>query len=138
MTTERRRPGWLELAVLVLAAVAFGCDVGTSCTLDLRTAVIVRVTTNGQPIDAVTASRRGVEAPCMSLPVFDVPTAGAGGSPQLLIFSCSEQSPGRYGIRVRSGDRTFTQIVEVEPDEQQPECHVMSPPPEVEIEVVPP
>jgi hypothetical protein len=105
-----KQAGWLVAALAVGSAA---CDDTTTCTLELRTAVVVTVTAaDGVVIDRVTAER-GNEYDCETS---DDPAVGPA------TYSCHEQGGSTYTIRVYSGARTWTREVEVE--ETADGCHV--------------
>ena len=102
--------GWWVMPAL-LAAVACG-DETVACTAEIRTAVIVNVSSpHGLPVSAVTAAQVS-EQPCEG-----GPTNVAGFDYR---YICNEQGEGVYKVRVKSDALTWTQRTSLTTDG----CHV--------------
>lgn len=116
MHASFRRPFFSALApalglALSLSLSLSGCSSSSekSCTLELRTAVRVQVTSpEALRIDAVSVTN-SFEAAC-------VPSV-TGQSGQ---YDCYEQGIGQYTVRVKSGTMTWSKSVSIAGDE----CHV--------------
>jgi hypothetical protein len=111
-------PLWCALALGAVAVAVAACGDDTySCTTELRTAVVVKVSSDeGLDVDRVTAGRR-VQNECHLLGVDT--------------YNCFEQGGGKYVVRVFSGSLTWTRTVSVDADR----CHVDYPPEELAIEL---
>ena len=101
--------GWVVFAGFALVACG---DETRTCTTELRTAVIVNVSSpDGLPVSAVTSALLG-EQPCEG-----GPTKVAGFDYRYL---CYEQGEGVYKVRVKSDALTWTQRASLGSDG----CHV--------------
>lgn len=117
-----------RMASLIFASggslIACGDDDTESCTTEIRAAVIVEVSApSGVPIDGVTVEETEERECGMS------DEAAADGSKT---FTCSEQAPGTYVVRVHSGSMTWTRKLELAADADNP-CHVKSPPAKLKV-----
>jgi len=117
----------VHMAALVLgvgAALEACGDDTESCTTEIRAAVIVEVSApSGLSIDGVTVEQADELACVMS------DATSSNGSKT---FTCMEQAPGTYAVRVHSGSLTWTRTLELAADPDNP-CHVKSPPAELEV-----
>jgi len=112
------------VAVLSLAACGDGeletvTTIQGICTDELRLAVLVTVINpDDLEIDSVTAARAD-EEPCF----LENPSLRGdddAGEPEGALYSCWEQGVGRYTVRVKSGDKEWTDSVVVPGNT----CHV--------------
>lgn len=117
-------------AAAVLTVVALGaCGEGELetvttisgiCTDELRLAVLVTIINpDDLEIDSVTATRADEEPCFLENRLHTVATEDAG-EPEGSLYSCWEQGVGRYMVRVKSGDQTWTESVAVPGNK----CHV--------------
>lgn len=131
-TAERlRRVGAAGWVLALCACVDDGYlesveTIGAVCTLDARLAVVVTVfdpndpfDDTSTPVDSVTATRSN-EQPCYLERASSDPAAIDAGDVASALYGCWEQGAGTYLVRVRRGDRSWTQSVEVPADD----CHV--------------
>lgn len=119
------RSSFTLLGLMVLGACGEGeletvTTIQGICTLESRLAVLVTVVNpDDMEIDAVTVERVG-EHNCFleTRPrSFTVPDAGESEG---TLYSCWEQGTGTYVVRVKSGEQTWTESVDVPGNE----CHV--------------
>jgi len=127
-SVTRKGKRLVRMASLILASgaavIACGDDDTESCTTEIRTAVIVEVSApSGVPIDGVTVEETEERECGMS----DEP-AGDGSK----TFTCAEQAPGTYVVRIHSGSMTWTRKLELAADPDNP-CHVKAPPAHIKV-----
>jgi len=114
----------ISAACIALLGVAPCEEEVHTCTSELRTAVVVRITGGSNLVERVTAQNGRNEYECGDAAGRD---HDAG---ERVSYYCNEGSPGTYTIRIyRENGETLTETVEVSGDE----CHVDYPPRELEI-----
>jgi hypothetical protein len=90
------------------------------CTFESRLAILVTIDNPDQlEIDSVTA-KRTLEQHCFLEARPRWRLADDAGESEGTLYSCWEQGTGTYQVRVKSGDRTWTETVDVPGDD----CHI--------------
>jgi hypothetical protein len=100
--------------VQLLALHACATDQVITCTDELRSAVVVHVSSpGGLAVDGVSAMREGGAHECESSLFYD---AGSNDAGAVQSYTCWEQGGGTYVVRVKSGASTWTKRVEIDTD----------------------